>query len=89
MVSLAEVQTVLGNEPLAEFWLLQAARWGNTEAIEHLRQRSLPIPEPDLFSQQQRQERNQTVAWPIADKSGGYSGHNGIYSVNDYSYGDN
>ena len=56
MVSLAEVLTTLEHETIAESWLVLAARWGNTEAIEHLRQRDLPIPEVDLYTEQQQQQ---------------------------------
>ena len=52
MVSLAEVQTALGHEKAAESWLVLGARWGNTEAIAYLQQRGVPVPEPDLYSQQ-------------------------------------
>jgi len=52
MVSLAEVQMALGHEEAAESWLVLGARWGNTEAIAHLQQRGVPVPEPDLYSQQ-------------------------------------
>ena len=52
MVSLAEVQTALGHEEPAESWLILGARWGNTEAIAYLQQRDVPVPEPDLYSQQ-------------------------------------
>ena len=52
MVSLAEVQTALGHEEAAEYWLILGARWGNTEAIAYLEQRGVPVPEPDLYSQQ-------------------------------------
>jgi len=52
MVSLAEVQTALGHEEAAESWLVLGARWGNTEAIAYLQQRGVPVPEPDLYSQQ-------------------------------------
>ena len=54
MVSLAEVLSELEYDPIAESWLSLAARWGSVEAIEHLRQRGLPIPEPDLYSNQQQ-----------------------------------
>ena len=62
MVSLAEVQTTLDNGKAAESWLILAARWGNTEAIDLLQQRGVPVPEPDLYIQyiqDQRLERNQ------------------------------
>ena len=56
MVSLAEVQTALGHEKAAESWLILGARWGNTEAIAYLQQRGVPVPEPDLYSQQMREQ---------------------------------
>ena len=63
MVSLAEVETALGHEEAAESWLILGARWGNTEAIAYLQQRGVPVPEPDLYRQQQQkraQESQQT-----------------------------
>jgi len=57
MVSLAEVLIRLGDEPSADSWLVLAARWGNTDAIEHLSRLGLPVPEPDLY-RQQLQEQN-------------------------------
>ena len=62
MVSLAEVLTTLDHREAAEFWLILAARWGNTEAIALLQQQGVPVPEPDLYIQyiqDQRLERNQ------------------------------
>ena len=50
MVSLAEVQTEMGHEKVAVSWLSLAARWGNTEAIEHLEIRELPVPDADLYT---------------------------------------
>lgn len=50
MVSLAEVQTELGNAKVANSWLTLAARWGNREAIKHLETRELPVPEADLYT---------------------------------------
>lgn len=50
MVSLAEVQTEMGHANVASSWLTLAARWGNTEAIEHLKIRELPVPEADLYA---------------------------------------
>jgi TPR repeat protein len=52
MVSLAEVQTELGFDDSAEAWLMFAARWGNVEAIEHLTQKGVPVPEADLYGKQ-------------------------------------
>jgi TPR repeat protein len=52
MVSLAEVQTELGFDDSAEAWLLFAARWGNVEAIEHLKQKGVTVPEADLYGKQ-------------------------------------
>ena len=57
MVSLAEVLIHLGDETSADSWLILAARWGNTDAIEHLSRLGLPVPEPDLYHQQ-LQEQN-------------------------------
>ena len=51
MVSLAEVQSELGQETPAQSWLTLAARWGNTEAIEHLENQGLPVPKADLYTQ--------------------------------------
>ena len=59
MVSLAEVQTELGFDDPAETWLLLAARWGNVEAIEHLKQKGVPVPEADLYGKQVTLERLQ------------------------------
>ena len=50
MVSLAEVQTTLGQDAVAQSWLTLAARWGNEEAIQHLEIRGLPVPKPDLYT---------------------------------------
>lgn len=50
MVSLAEVQTEMGQAKVANSWLILAARWGNKEAIEHLKIRELPVPDADLYS---------------------------------------
>jgi TPR repeat protein len=50
MVSLAEVQILLGQETAAESWLKLAARWGSQEAIDTLKARNLPVPEPDLYT---------------------------------------
>ena len=50
MVSLAEVQTSLGQAAAAQSWLTLAARWGNEEAIAHLEFRELPVPEADLYT---------------------------------------
>jgi TPR repeat protein len=50
MVSLAEVLTTLGHKTLSDAWLNHAARWGNIEAIEHLKKRGLPIPGFDLYT---------------------------------------
>ena len=63
MVSLAEVETALGHKDTAESWLILGARWGNTEAIAYLQQRGIPVPEPDLYTQQvqeQSRQRNKT-----------------------------
>jgi len=57
MVSLAEVQTELGFDDPAETWLFLAARWGNVEAIEHLKQKGIPVPEADLYGKQKTLER--------------------------------
>lgn len=51
MVSLAEVQTEMGQAAVANSWLTLAARWGNTEAIDHLEIRQLPVPEADLYAE--------------------------------------
>jgi hypothetical protein len=51
MVSLAEVQTTMGQERVANSWLELAARWGNKEAIEHLKTRGLPVPKADLYTE--------------------------------------
>ena len=59
MVSLAEVQTELGFDDPAETWLFLAARWGNVEAIEHLKQKGVPVPEADLYGKQVTLERLQ------------------------------
>ena len=59
MVSLAEVQTELGFDDPAETWLILAARWGNVEAIEHLKQKGVPVPEADLYGKQITLERLQ------------------------------
>jgi len=59
MVSLAEVQTELGFDDPAETWLFLAARWGNVEAIEHLKQKGVPVPEADLYGKQITLERLQ------------------------------
>jgi len=56
MVSLAEVQIRLGDESSADSWLTLAARWGSIDAIEHLRRAGLPVPEPDLYYQQQLEQ---------------------------------
>lgn len=50
MVSLAEVQIMLGQEGPANSWLTLAARWGSQEACELLEARGLPVPEPDLYA---------------------------------------
>lgn len=50
MVSLAEVQSEMGQAKVANSWLTLAARWGNTEAIDHLKTRDLPVPEADLYT---------------------------------------
>jgi hypothetical protein len=66
MVSLAEVQTELGFDDSAEGWLLLAARWGNVEAIEHLKQKGVPVPEADLYGKQvdeQTLERLQSTSF--------------------------
>jgi hypothetical protein len=49
MVSLAEVQTVMGQEAPAKSRLTLAARWGNTEAIDMLKLREQPVPKADLY----------------------------------------
>ena len=51
MVSLAEVQSELGQETPAQSWLTLAARWGNEEAIEHLKAKGLPVPDADLYAE--------------------------------------
>jgi TPR repeat protein len=51
MVSLAEVQTELGQSKIANSWLTLAARWGNTEAISHLKTREQPVPKADLYTE--------------------------------------
>lgn len=51
MISLAEVQSELGRETPSNSWLTLAARWGNTEAIDQLKDRGLPVPEADLYTQ--------------------------------------
>ncbi len=56
MVSLAEVLIRLRDETSADSWLILAARWGNTDAIEHLSQLGLHVPEPDLYYQQQLEQ---------------------------------
>ena len=63
MVSLAEVQTELGFDDPAETWLILAARWGNVEAIEHLNQKGVPVPEADLYGQQITLERLQPTSY--------------------------
>ena len=63
MVSLAEVQTELGFDDSAEAWLLFAARWGNVEAIEHLNQKGVPVPEADLYGKQITLERLQRISY--------------------------
>ena len=63
MVSLAEVQTELGFDDSAEAWLLFAARWGNVEAIEHLKQKGVPVPEADLYGKQITLERLQPTSY--------------------------
>lgn len=50
MVSLAEVQVMLGQEKPAESWLTLAARWGSQEACDLLEARGLAVPEPDLYT---------------------------------------
>jgi len=62
MVSLAEVQTELGFDDPAETWLILAARWGNVEAIEHLKQKGVPVPEADLYGKQIELERLQPIS---------------------------
>lgn len=59
MVSLAEVQIELGFDDPAETWLFLAARWGNVEAIGHLKQKGVPVPEADLYGKQITLERLQ------------------------------
>ena len=63
MVSLAEVQTELGFDDPAETWLFLAARWGNVEAIEHLKQKGVPVPEADLYGKQITLERLQPISY--------------------------
>ena len=63
MVSLAEVQTELGFDDPAETWLFLAARWGNIEAIEHLKQKGVPVPEADLYGKQITLERLQRISY--------------------------
>jgi TPR repeat protein len=63
MVSLAEVQTELGFDDPAETWLILAARWGNVEAIEHLKQKGVPVPEADLYGKQIALERLQSISY--------------------------
>ena len=63
MVSLAEVQTELGFDDPAETWLFLAARWGNVEAIEHLKQKGVPVPEADLYGKQVTLERLQPISY--------------------------
>jgi len=63
MVSLAEVQTELGFDDPAETWLILAARWGNVEAIEHLKQKGVPVPEADLYGKQVTLERLQPISY--------------------------
>ena len=63
MVSLAEVQTELGFDYPAETWLFLAARWGNVEAIEHLKQKGVPVPEADLYGKQITLERLQPTSY--------------------------
>lgn len=63
MVSLAEVQTELGFDDPAETWLFLAARWGNVEAIEHLKQKGVPVQEADLYGKQITLERLQPISY--------------------------
>ena len=56
MVRLAEVQSMLGNDAPANTWLHLAARWGNAEAIQHLRRKGLTVPQADLQYAQQQQD---------------------------------
>jgi TPR repeat protein len=50
MVSLAEVQIILGQDTPANSWLTLAARWGSEEAVDLLEARGLPVPKPDLYT---------------------------------------
>ncbi len=56
MVRLSEVQSRLGNETPAISWLILAARWGNSEAIQQLKEKGLQAPLPDLYYAEQREE---------------------------------
>ena len=50
MVSLAEVQTSMGQDKVAQSWLTLAARWGSKEAVELLESKGLSVPKPDLYA---------------------------------------
>jgi TPR repeat protein len=56
MISLSEVQSELGQEKPAQSWLGLAARWGNTEAIDQLKAKDLPVPEADLYDSMMAQK---------------------------------
>lgn len=52
MVRLAKIQKENGYDDAATSWLSLAARWGNTDAINELRNWGMPIPAADLLAAQ-------------------------------------
>lgn len=52
MVEAARAQTKLGYNEAAHSWLVMAARWGNTDAVNELSNRNFSVPYPDLLEQQ-------------------------------------
>lgn len=99
MLHLSRIQKANGYEEAATSWLNLAARWGNSEAIDKLRNWGKPIPAADLLADQKYRDAKANerasrslgdAAYQIGRALGGGTGEKDSYSFrNNSSYGSN